>query len=90
MHFLVETDANTLVAQLNRSVTDLPRALLTRWLAWINLWDFEVRHVLGKKNGAADGLSRRPFNDKDVPEFPDSSLDDLIDADLNAVIVSPV
>ena len=31
--FTVETDANTLVAQLNRAASDLPGALLTRWLA---------------------------------------------------------
>jgi hypothetical protein len=29
VHFVVETDANTLVAQLNRSATDLPGALVT-------------------------------------------------------------
>ena len=32
-YFYVETDANTLVAQLNRSATDLPGALVTQWLA---------------------------------------------------------
>jgi hypothetical protein len=56
---LVETDANTLVAQLNRAATDLPGVLVTRWLAWIRLWDFDVKHVLGKKDIVADVLSRR-------------------------------
>ena len=28
IHFLLETDVNTLCAQLNRIVTDLPRALV--------------------------------------------------------------
>ena len=29
VHFIVETDARTLVNQLNRSASDLPRALIT-------------------------------------------------------------
>ena len=33
VRFTVETDANTLVAQLNRAATGLPGALMTRWLA---------------------------------------------------------
>jgi hypothetical protein len=35
--FTVETYANTLVAQLNRSAIDLPGSLRIRWLAWIQL-----------------------------------------------------
>ena len=60
VRFVIETDAKTLVAQLNRSASDVPGALVTRWLAWIHLFDFEVRHVSGKKYTAADDLSRRP------------------------------
>ena len=60
VHFVVETDARTLVDQLNRSATDLPGALITRWLALLNMWEFDVRHVEGKKNVVADALSRRP------------------------------
>jgi len=35
VRFLVETDANTLVHQLNLPANDLPGALVTRWIAWI-------------------------------------------------------
>jgi hypothetical protein len=35
VHFTIEIDAKTLVAQLNQSATDLPGALVIRWLAWI-------------------------------------------------------
>ena len=31
--FIVEIDANTLVVQLNRTATNLPGALIIRWLA---------------------------------------------------------
>ena len=54
---MLETDASVLVAQLNRSATDLPGALVTRWIAYIRLFDFEVRHVPRTKHTAANGLS---------------------------------
>ncbi|KYG39566.1 hypothetical protein M433DRAFT_10690 [Acidomyces richmondensis BFW] len=34
--------------------------MVTRWLAWIQMFDFDVRHVPGKKNVVADALSRKP------------------------------
>lgn len=34
---ILETDATTLVAQLNRSVTDIPSAVVTRWIAWARM-----------------------------------------------------
>ncbi len=84
--FTVETDANTLVAQLNRSATDLPGSLMTRWLAWIQLWDFDVRHVPRKKNSAADGLSRRPAQEGELKDEPKEDLEDFIDWELGCII----
>ena len=56
--FRVETDAQTLVWLLNQPPNDLPNALLTRWLSYIRLFDFEVKHVRGEKNGMplTDGI----------------------------------
>ena len=76
MHFILETDAKVLVAQLNRAATDLPGALVTRWIAWIRLFDFEVKHVKGSTHTAADGLSRQPQTESD-------DLDDLYEEDIN-------
>ena len=33
IYFIVKTDANTLVAQLNYAAINLPKALMTKWLA---------------------------------------------------------
>ena len=90
VRFTVETDANTLVAQLNRTATDLPGSLMTRWLAWISLWDFNVRHVPGVKNGAADGLSRRVPPEGAVTEEPEDDIDDFIDNELDTIRLQPV
>ena len=54
----METDAQTLVWMLNQPPNDLPNAMLTRWLAYIRLFDFEVVHVKGARNAGADALSR--------------------------------
>lgn len=91
VHFILETDANVLVAQLNRSGTDLPGALVTRWLAWIRLFDFEVRHVPGHRHTAADGLSRRPRGESDeVDEEQEVDIDDFVEVELSALRIAPV
>jgi len=86
VHFVLEIDANTLVAQLNRSATDLPGAVVTRWIAWIRLFDFDVRHVPGKKHTAADGLSRRPQGEGETEDEED--IDDWLDTELGVVRVA--
>jgi RNase H-like domain found in reverse transcriptase/Integrase zinc binding domain/Reverse transcriptase (RNA-dependent DNA polymerase) len=88
IHFRVETDAATLVAQLNRSASDLPGALTVRWFAWIRLFRFEVKHVPGIRNAAADSLSRRPATAQDLDDANnEQDIDDFIDADLDSVRV---
>jgi hypothetical protein len=89
IHFVVETDARTLVDQLNRSATDLPGALITRWLALLNMWEFEVRHVEGKRNTVADALSRRPEQPGwQPPEEAEDDVEDFIDKHLGALSLS--
>lgn len=91
VHFIVEVDAKILVAQLNRSASDLPGALVTRWIAWIRLFDFEVRHVPGKKNAVADGLSRKPPGPSDIlEEDEEEDIEDFIDSELDLVRVAPI
>ncbi len=63
--FILKTKARVLVDQLNRSDTDFSDALVTRWLVWIRLFDFEVYHVLDIKHIVANDLFKKSssFND---------------------------
>ena len=91
VRFILETDASVLVAQLNRSGTDLPRALVIQWIAWIQLFDFEVWHIFGQKHSVADGLSRRPLTIANLAEAKaEEDIDDFIQAKLNSLRVSPI
>lgn len=60
-------------------------ALITRWIAWIRLFDFEVRHVKGVTHTAADGLSRRPRVPGDTSEDEDGDIDECIYEQSNTV-----
>ena len=91
VRFVLKTDASVLVAQLNQSGTDLPGALVTRWIAWIQLFDFEVRHIPGRKHTEADELSRKPPTVSDKAEAEtETDIDDFILAELNSLRVSPI
>jgi hypothetical protein len=77
-----------LTAQLNRSRTDLLNALLTRWLAWIRLFDFEVCHVLGTKYTATNDLSRRPRTaSDDINKMHEKDIDNFITTELNTLSI---
>jgi len=52
--FLVEIDAKTLVHQPNQPALDLPGLVVNRWLAWIKMFSFEIKHVAGKRHGGPD------------------------------------
>jgi hypothetical protein len=74
---------------LNLPTINLPGALVTGWIAWIWLFDFDIKHVSGRLNGGPDGLSRRPQGqgepDPDNQEVND--MEDTIEARLKGVQV---
>src|SRR5699024_4727560 len=85
VRFVLEVDAATLVAQLNRPATDLPGSVVVGWIAWIRLFDFEMKHVSGTRNTVADGLSPRPGTDEDTREAEIDNTDESLDAQLSAM-----
>src|SRR5271169_1991457 len=83
-YFQVQTDSQTLVWLLNQPPNDLPNAMMTRWLSYIRLFDFDVKHIPGNKNGAADALSRCGAGSADDEPHEDDA-DNYFDAQLYAV-----
>jgi hypothetical protein len=86
--FTVETDAAILIAQLNNHVTDIPNAMTTRWIAYIKLFDFTLRHVPGKVHEAADGLSRRGYQEQDDELDITGNIEAILSAELHHVTVA--
>ncbi len=84
--FIIEIDVNILMTQLNQSASDLSEALMTRWLAWIRLFDFDVHYVFNRKHNALNELLRR-FRESsdDEDETHEKDIDDFINAQLNFI-----
>ena len=75
----METDICVLTTQLNRSGADFFGILMTRWLVWIRLFDFEVRYIPGTKYIIADNLSRRSrTKSDDINEEHTEDINDFI------------
>jgi hypothetical protein len=91
VRFVFKTDASVLVAQLNQSTTNLLKALVTRWIAYIRLFDFTVCYVLRTKHTAADRLSQRPCTKlDDIDKANKVNINNFINAKLNAFSIAPV
>jgi hypothetical protein len=88
IHFFLKINVNVLAAQFNRLGTDLPSALLTRWLAWIRLFDFEVRYIPDIKYIIIDGLSRRPRTaSDDINKMHEKDINNSIIIELNTLSI---
>ena len=59
-HFELQVDAKALIQMIN--TPSLPSAPMTRWVAFIQLFSFELVHKPGKTFTMPDGLSRRPVD----------------------------
>ena len=86
VHFIVEIDALVLVHQLKGAASDVPGALIMRWIAWIRLFNFDVKHIPGVKNSVADALSRKPPGPSDQREKAvEEDIDDWVDAQIYTI-----
>lgn len=55
--FILEVDAKFLEQMITEP--DLPNAPMTRWVSYINLFNYQIQHIPAVKGMAQDGLSRR-------------------------------
>lgn len=86
---ILETDAGVLIAQFNRSGTELLWELVIQWIAWIQLFDFEIWHIPGQKQSTADGLSQHPLTAADWAEAEvQEDIDKFLLPELNNFRVS--
>ena len=75
VQFIIKINVNILIIQFNRSAVDLSETLMTRWLTWIHLFDFDVRHVLDKRYTATDELFRKSYEfSNDIDEIHEKTL----------------
>jgi hypothetical protein len=67
-HFELQVDAKALIEMIN--TPSLPTAPMTRWVAFIQLFSFDLVHKPGKTFTMPDSLSRRPLDENEnVKEF---------------------
>jgi hypothetical protein len=70
-HFELRVDAKCLIGMINNP--SLPNAPMNRWIAFIQLFSFDLEHISAKSFSMPDGLSRRPV---DSDEEENESFDE--------------
>ena len=90
VRFLVETDANTLVHQLNLPANDLAGTVVTDWITWIQLFDFDIKEVPGRLKGGHDSLSWRQRGEGEPEPVEEDDLEETIEASLRGIRVESV
>ena len=78
----VEMDAAYIKGMLNNP-DEVPNATLNRWIAYIQLFTFELRHVSATEFKGPDGLSRRPATEEELTNAEDD-IEDEIDRKLDS------
>ena len=72
-----------MMIQLERAVTDLSKALIMQWIVWIQLFDFEIKHVSESRHTAADEFSRWLKVENEMNDM--KNIDKFINSELNVV-----
>ena len=86
IHFILKLNMNTLIAQLNHLVNDLSNTLIISWIAWIQFFNFTVKHVPGNRHITADDLSHRPKIKKEDED--EKNINDFINSQLDCIKIS--
>jgi len=88
--FLVESNAITLVTRLKFLPNDLPGALGTCMIPWIQLFDFKVKLSSRRFNVVPDSLSCRLRGEGESEPDDDDDLREIMDASLRRTNVEQV
>ncbi|KII83833.1 hypothetical protein PLICRDRAFT_59143, partial [Plicaturopsis crispa FD-325 SS-3] len=77
IYFRLQVDAKFLEQMIHNP--ELPNAPMTRWICYINLFDFEMTHAkAATEHLPIDGMSRRPHAPEDSDdEHPSDWLDNF-------------
>ena len=57
---------------------NLSGSVVVRWIAWIYLFNFDVRHILETKNTMTDGLSRQLATEKDMKKVENNNINKFL------------
>ena len=91
---MIEIDARTLDHQRKQPTSDIPGAIVGRWLVYLRLFSFDIKHVAGVKHKGPNALSRRPGMEEELRELAEGGeeavrrLEEFVDAELVAMWVS--
>ena len=85
IQFVLKIDVNILIAQLNRTASNLSEALIMCWIVWIQLFDFIMQHVSDTKHKAADELLQKSKIKRKFEN--DENIDNFINTQLNIVTI---
>ncbi|GBG61135.1 hypothetical protein CBR_g19212 [Chara braunii] len=71
--FLLRVDPTAVAVNLQKdfSLTD---PTIARWMIHIRLYDYRVERISGAKNQVADGLSRLPIREEDLPRLKEEAV----------------
>ena len=80
--------------QLDQPTSDLPGAIFGRWVAYIRLLPFEIKHVAGVKYKGAETLLHRTSTEEKLRELAEGrqeavqQLEEFVDGELDSMRVS--
>ena len=91
IHILIESNACTLVHQLDQPMSALLVAIVGRWLAHIRLFSFDIKHVAGVKHKGPEAFSRHPGTEEELRELAEGGeeavwrLEEFVNGELDTM-----
>jgi hypothetical protein len=84
---VIEVDAKYIKGMLNNP-DFIPSTVTNRWIAYLKLFDFELRHVPKEEHKGPDGLSRRRHIEADGTEITEEQFDEEVERRFETFVAS--